>query len=86
MRKTFRFRLYPTPAQQRKLVQTLRECRGLYNTLLAQRRDAYTQTGKKSPSLYSQQGRFPELKEMNPALREVHSQLVDHEHNSAPPA
>ena len=53
MRKTFRYRLYPTPAQQRKMVQTLRECRGLYNTLLAERRDTYTQTGK-SPSLYSQ--------------------------------
>jgi Helix-turn-helix domain len=75
MRKTFRFRLYPTPAQQRKLVQTLRECRGPYNTLLAQCRDAYTETGK-SPSLYSQQGRFPELKEVNPALREVHSQVL----------
>ena len=75
MRKTFRFRLYPTSAQQRKMVQTLRECRGLYNTLLAERRDAYTETGK-SPSLYSQQGRFPELKEMTPALREVHSQVL----------
>jgi putative transposase len=75
MRKTFRFRLYPTPAQQRKMVQTLRKCRGLYNTLLAERRDAYTQTGK-SPSLYAQQGRFPELKELNPALREVHSQVL----------
>lgn len=75
MRKTFRYRLYPTPAQQRKMVQTLRECRDLYNTLLAERRDAYTETGK-SPSLYAQQGRFPELKEMNPALREVHSQVL----------
>lgn len=57
------------------MVQTLRECRALYNTLLAERRDAYTQTGK-SPSLYAQQGRFPELKEENPALREVHSQVL----------
>lgn len=57
------------------MVQTLRECRVLYNTLLAERRDAYTQTGK-SPSLYAQQGRFPDLKEMNPALREVHSQVL----------
>jgi putative transposase len=57
------------------MVQTLRECRGLYNTLLAERRDAFETTGK-SPSLYSQQGRFPELKESNPALREVHSQVL----------
>jgi putative transposase len=57
MRKTFRYRLFPTPAQQRKMLQTLRECRGLYNTLLAERRDTYERTGK-SPSLYSQQGGF----------------------------
>jgi putative transposase len=75
MRKTFRYRLLPTPAQQRKMVQTLRECRGLYNTLLAERRDIYERTGK-SPSLYSQQGRFPRIKEANPALREVHSQVL----------
>lgn len=75
MRKTFRYRLFPTPAQQRKMVQTLRECRGLYNTLLAERRDIYERTGK-SPSLYSQQGRFPRIKEANPALREVHSQVL----------
>jgi putative transposase len=74
-RKTFRYRLFPTPAQQRKMVQTLRECRGLYNTLLAERRDIYERTGK-SPSLYSQQGRFPRIKEANPALREVHSQVL----------
>ncbi len=75
MRKTFRYRVYPTPAQERMMVQTLRECRGLYNHLLAERRDAYEKTGR-SPSLYSQQGRFPELKETNPALREVHSQVL----------
>lgn len=57
------------------MVQTLRECRTLYNDLLAERRDTYEQTGK-SPSLYAQQSRFPELKEANPALREVHSQVL----------
>jgi putative transposase len=57
------------------MVQTLRECRTLYNHLLAERRDAYEQTGR-SPSLYSQQSRFPKLKEANPALREVHSQVL----------
>jgi len=56
-------------------VQTLTECRGLYNTMLAERKDTYEQTGK-SPSLYAQINRFPELKKENPALREVHSQVL----------
>lgn len=75
VRKTFRYRLYPTPAQERAMVWTLRECRGLYNHLLAERRDAYERTGK-SPSLYSQHSSYPALKEANPALREVHSQVL----------
>lgn len=75
MRKTFRFRLNPTPAQERTMVQTLRECRGLYNHLLAERRDAFEETGK-SPSLYSQHSSYPKLKESTPAFREVHSQVL----------
>jgi putative transposase len=42
---------------------------------VSERRDAYEQTGN-SPSLYAQQRRFPELKEANPLLREVHSQVL----------
>ena len=72
---TFRYRLYPTPAQQRAMLHTLRECRGLYNTLLAERRDTYEQA-RDSPSWYTQKCRLPGLKESNPALREVHSQVL----------
>lgn len=73
--KTFRYLLYPTPAQERKMVCTLRECRRVYNLLLSQRRDAYEETGK-GVSWYSQKRRLPELKAENPALREVHSQVL----------
>lgn len=74
-KKTFRYRVYPTPAQERTLRLTLRECRGLYNHLLAERQDLYRQTGE-GVSLYSQINRFPELKESNPGLRQVHSQVL----------
>ena len=57
------------------MVWTLRECRGLYNLLLSERRDAYERTGK-GPSWYVQKRRLPELKKQNPALREVHSQVL----------
>lgn len=75
VRKTYRYRLYPSPAQQRAMVCTLRECRQLYNSLLSERRDAYEQTGE-SVSLYSQQSRFSQRKANNPALKEVHSQVL----------
>lgn len=41
MRKTFRYRLSPTPAQARALWFALDECRWLYNHLLAQRKTAW---------------------------------------------
>lgn len=37
MRKTFKFRLFPTTAQETKMLKTLGECRWLYNHLLEQR-------------------------------------------------
>jgi putative transposase len=57
------------------MVQTLRECRSLYNHLLAERRDTFQDTGN-GVSLYSQMNRFKDLKASNPALREVHSQVL----------
>jgi putative transposase len=57
------------------MIQTLRECRWLYNRLLEERRDTYERTGN-GISLYSQINRFPTLKRENPALREVHSQVL----------
>ena len=57
------------------MVQTLRECRNLYNHLLAERRVGYERTGK-SPTLYAQQMTYTALKEANPLLREVHSQVL----------
>ena len=41
MRKTFKYRLYPTKQQQRLLAQQLEERRWLYNHLLAQRKTAW---------------------------------------------
>lgn len=57
------------------MVCTLRGCRQVYNLLLSERRDSYEETGA-SPSWYAQKQRLPELKESNPALREVHSQVL----------
>jgi putative transposase len=39
--KSFRYRLYPTPAQQTKMNAGLDECRWLYNHFLEQRKTAW---------------------------------------------
>jgi putative transposase len=74
-KETFRYRIYPTAAQETKLRRTLNECRWLYNRLLEERRDAYEQTGK-GLSLYSQIDRFPALKVERESLKGVHSQVL----------
>ncbi len=38
--KTFQYRLYPTKEQQRLLTRQVEECRWLWNTLLAERKQA----------------------------------------------
>ena len=75
MRKTFEYRLYPTPAQQSSLEQQLEECRWLYNHLLAERRDAWEQRGE-SVRLYDQHAELPALKAERPSLASVQSQVL----------
>ena len=75
MRKTFKYRLYPTKQQQRLLNRQLEECRWLYNHLLAERRDAWEQR-QESTGLYDQQATLPALKAARPTLAGVHSQVL----------
>ncbi|HST88618.1 MAG TPA: RNA-guided endonuclease TnpB family protein [Ktedonobacterales bacterium] len=75
MRKTFKYRLYPTPAQVRRLEQHLEECRWLYNHLLAERRDAWEQR-QESVRLYDQHAELPALKAERPSLAGVQSQVL----------
>src|SRR6516225_157148 len=75
MRKTFKYRLYPTKPQQRLLDQQLEECRWLYNHLLAERRDAWEQR-QESVRLYDQQATLPALKVERPSLAGVQSQVL----------
>jgi hypothetical protein len=75
MRKTFRYRLYPTPAQERRLERQLEECRWLYNHLLAERRDAWEQR-QETVRLHDQHATLPALKAERPSLAGVQSQAV----------
>lgn len=75
MHKAFRYRLYPTKAQERTLQLTLNTCRWLYNYLLEQRKVAWEER-QESLSLYGQLSGIPALKAERPELSVVHSQVL----------
>ena len=75
VRKTFKYRLFPTRAQETILDAQLDECRWLYNHFLEERKTAYEAT-KTVPSLYEQQKTIPGLKTTRPTLGDVHSQVL----------
>jgi putative transposase len=75
MRKTFRYRIYPTKNQETILGKTLDGCRWLYNHFLEERKTSW-ETEKKSLSRYDQSNTLKTLKEEYPFLNDIHSQVL----------
>jgi IS605 OrfB family transposase len=75
MRITFRYRLWPTKAQETAMRYILEECRWLYNHLLEERKRAWEER-RESLTLFEQQKTFGTLKTARPSLRDVHSQVL----------
>jgi len=75
MKKTLKYRLFPTKRQNRILQEQLDECRWLYNHFLEERREAWEKE-KKSISYFQQSESLPELKKMRPSLNKVYSQVL----------
>ena len=75
MRKTFKYRLYPTKHQRYLLEQTLELCRWVYNETLATRKNAWEQE-QKSFSRYDTIKMLPGWKEEKPELSNVYSQVL----------
>ena len=75
MRKTFKYRLYPTNEQRRLLERQLEECRWLYHHLLAERRDAWEQR-RESVRLDDQHATLPARKAERPTLAGVQSPVL----------
>ena len=73
--KCLKFRIYPTPAQETALCDTLDTCRVVYNSLLNERKHDYELFGK-SPSRYEQQKHFPLWSKAFPEIKAVHSQVL----------
>ena len=75
MRKSFKYRIYLTNGQRCILEQQLEECRWAYNELLAERKRAYEERGE-SLRLYDTQALLPVWKLTRPALKLVHSLVL----------
>lgn len=75
VRKTFRYRIYPTSSQTAKMMATLNECRWLYNHLLEQRKTAW-QERQQSLSRYDQSATLPALKVERPSLATINAQVL----------
>jgi len=62
MRKTFKYRLYPTKAQEAMLLEQLCEACRLYNAALPERRDTY-RTHRESLNYYTQASQSKEMRD-----------------------
>ncbi|BDP42051.1 hypothetical protein DAETH_20200 [Deinococcus aetherius] len=73
--RVFRFRLYPTTAQEAAMFETLRLTRALYNAGLEQRISAYKKQGK-TVTAYDQQKEITALKAECPEYAGVYSHVL----------
>ena len=73
--KAYKFRLYPSAEQERKLNDQIELCRQLYNSFLLERRYAYR--GQKKSLTYNYQAiEIPELKNAFEEYKGIHSQVL----------
>ena len=72
---TLKFRIYPTKPQQDKLWEHSLKCNWLYNYFLDKRIEKY-KLDKTTISRYTQQNELPTLKQSDPILKEIHSQVL----------
>ena len=75
MKKTFKYRIYPTKGQENILIEWLNTCRMLYNQSLSERKEAY-EGDKSSINYYDQSNALKESKKSNGYLTAVYSQVL----------
>lgn len=75
LKKTYKYRLYPTERQQDILEKQLSLCRWLYNHFLEERKTLYEKS-KTKITCFDQIREIPELKKGKPELGEVYSQTL----------
>jgi putative transposase len=75
MLKSYKYRLYPSKAQERLLEQTLETCRRWYNTCLAERKEAY-EIEKRTVGKYAQLRKVKGWRASDPYAAKVHSHIL----------
>ena len=81
MKRSYKYRLYPTKQQEHTLFSTLNCCREIYNVALQERREAYRMVGK-SINYYEQAHQLPEIKQIREEYQgysKVSGQVKDQE-------
>ncbi len=74
-RKSYKYKLRPTPEQERQLDRTLMLCRHVYNAAIGEWREAWRKRGV-SVNYYQQKAELPGIKEAMPEYAEVNSQVL----------
>jgi putative transposase len=75
VRKTFKYKLNPTPQQERAMTFVVRLCRELYNAALQERREAW-QKCRVGVTVADQSAQLPAVKEARPEYGDIHSQVL----------
>src|SRR6476659_661777 len=75
VRKAYKYKLNPTPTQERELGRVLGLCRWLYNTALEQRIIAFRRAGI-SLSRYQQEAELKDIRATFPEYAAIHSHVL----------
>jgi putative transposase len=75
VRKTYKYKLNPTPQQEREMRRVLGLCRWLYNTALEQRTTAW-QRARVSVSRYQQEAELKDIRAEFPEYAAIHSHIL----------
>jgi putative transposase len=75
VRKSYKYKLQPTPEQEQALDRTLMLCRRLYNAALEERRAAYQMCGV-SVRRYQQEAQLKDIRAELPEYADVHSHVL----------
>src|SRR5215467_7468740 len=75
MKKSYKYRIYPTKKQARLLNAQLTLCAELYNAALQERRKAYKLCGT-NISFSQQSAQLSDIKAMRPEYRGIYSQVL----------
>jgi putative transposase len=75
VRKTYKYKLMPTPVQQRTLATVLWCCRELYNAGLQERKEAWEKCGV-CVTFAMQSAQLPAIKQVRPEYRDLTAQVL----------